>query len=258
MNSEEYEVMARVEADHWWYRGLRDALSRVLARFGLPDRPRVLDAGCGTGETLRFLSSRLSPSYLGGFDSSATALDFAREKAPDADLYASDICDPELRSFDLDLIVSLDVIYIPGAARAADGLRRLVSQLRPGGLFIVNLPAYEWMRSEHDLAIHTSERYTRPRVDRLLGAAGLEVAFSSYRLCALFPMVVASRLGSLWRTSHSPGDRDQARSDLHSVPGPALSRLLLACVRAENALLSRGTALPWGSSVFAVGRRRRS
>jgi hypothetical protein len=64
--------MARVEADHWWYRGLRDALAAVFGRLEppLPANPRLLDAGCGTGENLRFLRESLDPSYLGGFDPS--------------------------------------------------------------------------------------------------------------------------------------------------------------------------------------------
>jgi hypothetical protein len=38
------------------------------------------------------------------------ALRFAAEKAPDADLYRSDICDPVLHQSDLDFIISMDVI----------------------------------------------------------------------------------------------------------------------------------------------------
>ena len=254
MNPGEYDVMAQVEASHWWYRGLRDSVQSVLSgrQLQLPDRPRVLDAGCGTGENLRFLSELLAPSYLGGFDHSGEALDLAKKKAPTAELYRSDICDPEIRADDLDLVISLDVIYIPGVERALGGLKQLIGALRPGGLFLVNLPAYDWLYSEHDVAIHTSERYTKRRVRQLLEQLGLSVIVLSYRLCVLFPVVLLSRLPGMVRAK--PGDAS-GRSDLHSIPGPLTSRLCYGAVSFENKFIARGLSLPFGSSVFAVGRK---
>lgn len=253
MEPEEYAVMSRAELDHWWYQGLRDLLARCLrhAELAPPPSPKVLDAGCGTGENLRFLQALLAPSYLGGFDRSEQALAFAREKAPGADVYAGDLCDPVLHADELDLLVSLDVLYIPGAERALDGLRRLVSRLRPGGLFVLNLPAFAWLYSEHDVAIHTRERYTARQVRALLETLGLAVERLSYRLCFLFPAVV------LWRLRR-PAPRDgAARSDLHARPPAAVNRALLEVVKAENRLIARGARLPFGSSVFAIGRKPR-
>jgi SAM-dependent methyltransferase len=226
----------------------------VLARpdLGLPAHPRVLDAGCGTGENLRFLRELLDPAYLGGFDVSEEALALARIKAPGADLYTGDVCDPGVRTETLDLVVSCDVIYVPGAKRAMPGLRRLVAHLRPGGLLVLNLPAYRWLYSRHDVAVHSSERYTAGEVQGLLRALGLEVEILSYRLCLLFPLVLASRLPGKLRAR--PGD-PTARSDLHRVPSEAVSRALLAVLRLENALIARGVRLPFGSSIFAVGRK---
>ncbi len=88
MRLDEYELMARVEDDLWWYRGLRDTLARTLTHpdIALPEVPKVLDAGCGTGANLRLLSEVLRPSYLGGFDRSEEALRFARRKAEGADV----------------------------------------------------------------------------------------------------------------------------------------------------------------------------
>jgi SAM-dependent methyltransferase len=254
MNPGEYEAMARSEASHWWYRGLRDAIRQSLERPELAPRPhpRVLDAGCGTGENLRFLAQWLEPSYLGGFDASDEALAWARRKAPGADVYRSDVCHPELHSDELDLVLSLDVVYIPGAEPAFDGLRSLVGRLRRGGLFVLNLPAYEWLYSQHDVAVHTSERYTARRVCALLERLELRVERLSYRLCLLFPAVVMARLPGMWRAQ--AGD-EGARSDLHAPPGPLANRLLFPALRAENALIARGARLPWGSSVFAIGRR---
>jgi SAM-dependent methyltransferase len=258
MHPGEYEVMARAEERHWWYRGLRDALGRSLARpdVKLPLAPAVLDAGCGTGATLRFLAERLTPAYLGGFDLSQEALALARQKlAPfDADLYQSDLCDPVLPSADLDLIVSFDVLSVPGVTRALPGLFRLVERLRVGGLLVLNLPAYAWLRSEHDVAVHGSQRFRLGEVRDLLGQLGLEVVCASHRLCALFPAVLASRLpGVLRRTP--PGD-PEARSQLHGASGGALGGALLGVLKLENVLMARGATLPFGSSVFAVGRKR--
>ncbi len=254
MNRGEYEVMARVEAHHWWYCGLRDLLARCLRHpdLALPAEPRILDAGCGTGGNLSFLHDLLQPSYLGGFDLSPDALEHARRKGSGADVYASDVCDPIVHVDELDLVVSLDVIYIPGAARAREGLRHLVSCLRPGGLFVLNLPAFDWLYSEHDVAVHTQERFTTAGVRELLEGLELSVARLSYRVCALFPAVLLARLPQKLRTTP---DASRARSDLHQIPGPFLNRLLAGVLAAENRVLARGVSLPFGSSVFAIGRK---
>jgi SAM-dependent methyltransferase len=253
MHPGEHRIMAHVEATHWWYRGLRDAVIRTLARRSIPPGGKVLDAGCGTGANLAALGRALQPSYLGGFDVSPEALELAREKVPGADLYRSDICDPELHDTGFDVIVSLDVIYIPGTQKAFAGLERLVESLRPGGLLLLNLPAYDWLFSEHDVAIHTTERYTAGRVRDLLERLTLRVELLTYRLCFLFPAVVLSRLPGKLRGARA-GDAT-ARSDLHRPPGPIVNAAFDGAMRFENRLISAGVRFPWGSSVFAIGTR---
>ena len=247
--------MARVEERHWWYRGLRDILKRTLrnGKSAMPAHPRVLDAGCGTGRNLAALREWFEPSYIGGFDTSPEALQLARQRVPGADLYHSDICAPTLHEGDFDLVVSLDVIYIPGAECARPGLAQIVEALRPGGRLVLNLPAYEWLFSEHDVAIHTSERYTARRILSLLDDLGLQVQLLTYRLCLLFPLVVAVRLPSLFRPRSSD---ETALSDLHSVPSDAANRALFAALRAENALIAGGVRFPFGSSVYVIAQKR--
>lgn len=249
MRAGEHRQMAVVEDHHFWYRGLRDVLVRTLARRGLPPNPRVLDAGCGTGANLRALAEAFAPSYLGGFDLSEEALEHARVKAPAAALHRADIREPVRLERDLDLVVCLDVIYIAGAEACLPGLATLVEALAPSGLFVLEVPAYEWLRSPHDVAVGGTERFTAGRVRRLFEQLGLEVELLTYRLCALLPLVVLRRLPGMIAPPIEP------RSELHTPPGPRLDEALWRAIAVENRLIARDIAMPWGSSVFAIGRR---
>jgi SAM-dependent methyltransferase len=252
MESKQYEIMATAEDAHWWYLGLRDAMLRCLqhASVNLTDHPTVLDAGCGTGANLRCLAQALKPSYLAGFDISEQAVEHARRKCPQAQVFISDICEPKLPRQGFDLIISCDVLYVPGLAAARSGLDALVQSLVPGGWLLLHLPAYQWMISAHDRAVHTRERYVVSHIRGLLDALGLHCRLGSYRVCGLLPLIVLRRLPSIINKSPSP----RASSDL-TQPPDWLNRWLLTTLRLENRLIAHGYRLPWGSSIIALGQK---
>lgn len=244
--------MDRVEEYHWWYCGLRDLIERCLMQpdLKLPSRPAVLDVGCGTGGNLRFLQRLLQPSYLGGFDCSDLALAAAARKCPTADVYASDVCQPQLRYPGFHLIISCDVLYMPGMAASLAGMQRLVHALEPGGLCILHLPAYRWLYSAHDRAVHTQERFVLSQVRELIDRLDLQCVRASYRLCGLLPLIALKRLPSILQPQ-----RQSAVSDLQP-PARWLNRLLFRSLQLENRIIARGGCLPCGSSIFAIGRRK--
>ncbi len=246
MELREYEIMCRREEDYWWYLGLQDFLARMLDRMD-PDRQRlrVLDAGCGTGMNLLLLGDRRPV----GFDFSPEALRFCRDRGLTRICQASIAAMPFAeRRFDLAL--SADVLCCVDDADEAAGIAEVFRALRPGGLFMIHLPALQWLFSHHDMAVHTRRRYTLSALRRKLQAAGFEILRDGYRNTALFPAVAAVRLLQRLRNPQ-PEEPD---SDLKPLPGP-INSMLAGLLRLENRLVAGGARMPIGVSVWAVGRR---
>lgn len=254
MNPAEYETMASLEDEHWWYQGLRDLLTRILQSPLLKHEALdcVLDIGCGTGANLKLLQQILAPSRLSGFDCSTLAIEHARQKAATADVYQSDLCEPEIRRTGYDLLLCSDVLYMTDLDQSTRGLRKLTSCLRPGGFLVLHLPAMHWLYSRHDIAVHTRHRFSRAEVVRLFGQLELEIELLTYRMFLLFPAVVMARLPSL--LGRAALDVSTVRSDI-TLPAKPVNTLLKRIVEAENRLILKGVRFPFGSSLIAVGRK---
>ena len=192
MEREQYAIMARREERHWWYAGMRRVALAVLeqaldGRRGL----RILDAGCGTGGTTRRAAPlRRRRRRRPGLGSAG-----ARPRARPARLWRarrSSSC--RLRAATFDVATSFEVVYHLGVGSDTSALREIRRVLKPGGLFLLRVPAHDWLRGEHDRLVHTRHRYSRDEVASKLGQAGFVVERLSWANSVLFPPAVAKRL----------------------------------------------------------------
>jgi ubiquinone/menaquinone biosynthesis C-methylase UbiE len=242
MNPQEYETMYRVEDRHWWYEGLRKMIGSALSDYGPPDGSRFLDIGCGTGANMAMLSGRYD---MAGIDISGQALALCRARSIQPLARGSANAIP-LAAEQFDAALMMDLLYHAAVSDKAEALREAKRVLKPGGLLLINVPAYDWLRSSHDRAIHTDTRFTRGEINCLLEAAGFKTERATYWDTLLFPAAVAARLwGKL---------RPREGSDLESPPGKLANTFLQAILRAERLAL-RHTDLPFGLSIFAVARK---
>ena len=244
MNLEEYEVMYQVEDRHWWYLGMEQITCRVLERYLPRDRSalKILDAGCGTGAVMKYLCQY---GEVTGFDFSAEALRFSQKRAHTRLAQAS-VLEIPFASSRFDLIVSFDVICEMGV-NAEQALLEFCRILKPGGLVMLRLPAYDWLHGKHDVATHISHRYTRGEIGAKLKRSGFTPVRLSYANMFLFPVVVAKRLSERLFSPHQTG------SDLTLDPGP-LNGVLRSTLSAEAPLVS-AVGLPFGLTVVALARK---
>ncbi len=239
-----YEVMAATERDHWWFRAKRALVLQEAARAGADDRGLAIDVGCGTGAVLGALATRFNRvvgtdlSLLAAERAStlvgpgagpvlarAEALPFAAERAA--------------------LLTSLDVLeHLDDDVWALHEFARVV---RPGGLLILAVPAYEWAWSDHDDALGHRRRYTAPRLARVAQDAGLDCLRVTYFHSWLAPLAFLLRKTPLRLLVR--GDQEEA-----SYVGPGVNRLFRAVTALERGLI-RLVPLPFGLSVLLVARR---
>src|SRR5260370_18070921 len=145
MEREQYAIMARREEHEWWYAGMRRVALAVLER-GLDGRRglRILDAGCGTGGTT--IALRRFGEVI-GVDLAWAALEPARGRGLSG-LARASIEGLPFGPAVFDVATSFEVVYHLGVASDLSALKEIRRVLRPGGLFLLRVPAHDWLRGE--------------------------------------------------------------------------------------------------------------
>jgi SAM-dependent methyltransferase len=231
-----YEALDRVERDHWWFEALRELVGECL-RGERPPPARVLDVGCSTGHLLASLPSEYERT---GVDVDPAAVELARRLRPGIRFLEGEIERLPFEDASYEVVLATDVVSAVGVEDDLQALRELRRVLVPGGTLLVQVAAYEWLRSGHDRVAGTARRYTAGSLERLLREAGLVPRRVTYRVTLLFPVAAVRRLLR----------RGRDESDVAPV-NPRLNRALRRVMGLEHPLACR-RRLPFGLSVFAV------
>lgn len=213
MEGTEVRKLAALEDTHWWYRERRYLLGKALTGLTPGDALDVGAAGGGNTRVLRDLGWR--PAALEyGLEGAEVAHErgLATLRADATRLPMADAC--------LDLVVAFDILeHIPDHDRAVAEVGRT---LRPGGTFLVAVPADPRLWSAHDDAVDHVRRYTRQTLSAVLTGGGFEIVTMDSWNVLLRPVVALRR-------------RRAVGSDLDDVH-PVVNAGLRAIIAAERYL----------------------
>jgi SAM-dependent methyltransferase len=239
----DYELQThRAEERHWWYRGRREVLERVIDGLRLPARARILDAGCGSGRNMVELARHGSVT---GIEISDTSVTLARDRGC-GEVVAGSVLEMPFESGGFELAVCLDVIeHLEDDLAALRELRRVVA---PGGPLLVTVPAYQWLWSGHDEVNHHHRRYTAGSLRRAAEQAGWRQVRTTHFNSLLLPVAILLRI--LDRFSRKT---TESSLDLWVPPAP-VNWLLERPMRLEAAMIAHGGRIPAGLSLLAVFR----
>ena len=244
MNPREYDLMYRVEDDHWWYVGMR-AISWAMLVDRVRDlpAPRILDAGCGTGRNVLALG-RLGETT--GIDLSPRAIELSAKRGLKR-LARASVAQLPFADGTFDIVTAFDVLCHEAVPDEAAALREFGRVLRPRGWLLVHLPAHAWLKSPHDRAVHNERRYAAADVRAMLRAAGFAVERMTYANTVLFPLAALKRLAD---RALRAGRRT---SDLES--GFGWIGLVFRTILVLEARLIRHVDLPFGLTLVALARK---
>lgn len=234
-----YRNMAQMEQSHWWYKGRREIIGKLLTPF--MHRPlEILDAGCGSGGTMEYMETYGSTL---GVDVSEDMLEHCRKKG--LQVQRASITQLPFEDHRFDVVLCLDVLeHLPEDRQAIEELKRVV---KPGGLLVLSVPAFSWLWGQHDIQNNHYRRYDPGQLGNSLTPAELVLERSTYFNFFLLPTVwLVRKLGP--KLGHHPG------TDLEL--GLGLWNPILYGILKMEAFLLGYINLPLGVSQIVVARKK--
>ena len=251
MQPQDYAYLYELEETFWWFVGMRAITDTLLAPILSGEGVRsVLDAGCGTGGMMSWLARYANDEEVAGIDLSPHALRFSHRDHPN--VARASLAQIPFADASFDLVTSFDVLqHIPRPedARAIDEIYRV---LRPGGVALLRVSAYQWMRSAHDDALDVKQRYSLNELAEHMRRAGFQVRRASYANTLLFPVAVCKRL----LLSRVGLGETESEVKPWSKRFQWMNGLLQVPLKIE-ALLLRTINLPFGLSAICIGEKPR-
>lgn len=267
-----YQEMFVNELTHAWYVATRDlAINTLKKRIKM--EAKILDAGCGTGGTIKFLE-KAGFKNVKGIDNNKIALNFCRQRGL-KNVFKGSVNKIPFKDKTFDAVICLDVLYHRGVD-VPMALRQFNRVLKKSGFLYIQEPAYQWLFSKHDKTIETQRRFGKKDLESQIKKSQFRILQCSYYNMFLLPFIFLKRLrdrfprskdrGSLILAQNSLHPRGKSRgffaqnkftsasqSDVYKLP-PLFNNIMLKVMSLEAKILKR-LNLPFGLSIITICRK---
>lgn len=242
----EFEKMFREERSNWWYLARRRiTVGYVKGVWRNGSNLKILDLATACGSNFEYFGEF---GKVIGTDISSESLKFCRMSGFSPFVQADAQKLPFLES-SFDLVLGLDCLE----HFEDDGgvIKQVYGILKQGGRFIVTVPAYMQLWSEHDEAYHHRRRYTRGELVKKLHEHGFEVEFCSYWTFSLLPSVYIFRA-----IKRHLGGNGSPKSDFFFKLPSIIEKSLATIQFLEAMVIKHRISFPCGVNLFCGAIKR--
>lgn len=139
---------------------------------------KIIEVGCGSGLLLQYIPKNYE---ITGTDFSQGNLDKAKEKNPNVSFFKADLNDKNSwisYSGEFDTVLCSEVVeHIEDDKTAMEILHSLV---KPGGILVLTVPAFNLLFSEFDRKEGHFRRYSKKQISSLVEQVGFRIEESRY------------------------------------------------------------------------------
>src|SRR3989344_7455237 len=234
-----YQDLFELEEVHWWHIAKRKICLALIKKYvKTRSNFKVLDIGCGTGKNLEEFC-KFGKAF--GIDTSIDAIRFCREKRGLKNVTLASAQKTGFSYDSFDVVCILDVLEHTDDKKTLKEIHRI---LKPGGLLLITVPAFNFLWSRWDEVLHHRRRYTRDSLGRILYLSNFKVIKISYMYFFLIiPLVIIRFIKSIMFKKHYPSD--------FKISSNFLNKLMLAVTALESKLIFN-CSVPVGTSLLCI------
>lgn len=221
MDLKETDILGDKIQDHWYYRSKAKAVAQILNGKKIST---ILDVGAGSGFFSKYLLTTSAAK-------DAWCVDISYENDSDAIEAGKPIhFRKSIDKVDADLVLLMDVLeHVDDDVGL---LKDYVAKVPRGTYFLISVPAFDFLWSEHDVFLDHKRRYQLNQIERVAEHAGLTVQHGAYYFGAVFPIAATVRLVGNFFRKDPTGPRSQLKSH-----HPAVNETLATLCSAELPLM---------------------
>ncbi|MFZ4286382.1 class I SAM-dependent methyltransferase [Variovorax sp. HJSM1_2] len=223
MDLKETDILGEKIGEHWYYQSKAKAVKNLLSNI---NTSTILDVGAGSGFFSKHLLAHSAAKEAWCVDISYAHDSDSSEAGKPVHFRRS------IDSSNADLVLLMDVLE-----HVDDDVGLLtdyVSKVAKGTYFLISVPAFKFLWSEHDVFLEHKRRYRLSQIENVAQSSGLTVKHGAYYFGAVFPIAATVRLvGNLF---HKESTQPRSQLKMHQ---PMVNATLAALSNAELPLMKK-------------------